>query len=258
MHRLVRACLLLSVLVGALSPTGSAWAASGTLSEGLWTRQLEGRIGPYPIGMQLQIRDSVRLEGGHYFYAKHLTNIPLDGRIDGDQVTLKGADGGVFKLHFVNGMGNPGEPLNAYNSTGLAGVWTHGGRTLPVELSFDWGRKGAPTRLYDAVTDASDAEFEAMVRKFLDAVRRGDRAGAAALVSYPLNVNDEHGGKVRTRSIRNKAALLAQWDRIFTPAVLKALDRAVPHEMFVRDGMATVGLGVVYFDAKGARTINVE
>lgn len=242
---------------GALLATALVLAAAGTLSDGLWTRQLQGRVGPYPIGMQLRVRDSVRLEGAHYFYVKHLTDIPLDGRIDGEQVTLKGADGGVFKLRFVNATRNPGEPLNAYNSTGLAGVWMHGARTLPVELSFDWGRKGAPARLYDSVTDASDAEFEAVVRKFLEAVRRGDRAAAAALVSYPLTVNDGPIGQVRHRSIRNKAALLAQWDRIFTPAVLKELSGAVPHEMFVRDGMAMVSPGVIYFDAKGAQTINV-
>lgn len=245
-------------LGGVLAAAVALAAAAPPPRDGLQTRQLDGSIGPYRIGMQLRVRDYVQLEGGHYFYVKHLTNIPLEGRIEGDQLILKGQDGGVFKLHLVNPTRNPGEPLNFYNSTGLAGVWTHGGRTLPVELRFDWMRKGAPTRLYEFITDASDAEFEAMVRKFLEAVRRGDRAGAAALVSYPLNINDARSaGRVRHRSIRNKAALLAQWDSIFTPSVLKELDRAVPHEMFTRDGMAVVGPGVVYFDAKGAQTINV-
>jgi len=243
--------------VGAALATAIVLGGAALPAEGLNTRQLEGRIGPYRIGMQLRIRDYVHLEGGHYFYVKHLVNIPLEGRIDGDQVILKGQDGGVFKLHLVSESGKPGEPLNFYNSTGLAGVWTHGVQTLPVEIGFGWNRPGAPTRLYDFITDASDAEFEAMVRRFIEAVLRGDRAGAAALVSYPLNVNDGPYGRVRHRLVRNKAALLAQWDSIFTPGVMKELGRAVPHEMFTRDGMASVGLGVVYFDAKGAQTINV-
>lgn len=243
--------------LGAALATAIVLGGAAPPAEGLKTEQFEGRIGPYRIGMQLRIRDYVHLEGGHYFYVKHLTNIPLEGRIDGDQVVLKGQDGGVFKLHLVSASGKPEKPLNFYNSTGLAGVWTRGAQTLPVELGSGWTRPGAPTRLYGFITDASDAEFEAMVGRFLEAVRRGDRAAAAALVSYPLNVNDGVNERPRHRLVRNKAALLAQWDSIFTPGVMKELARAVPHEMFTRDGMASVGLGVVYFDAKGAQTINV-
>lgn len=108
-----------------------------------------------------------------------------------------------------------------------------------------------PARWYADVTNDSDAAFEARARRFVEAVIRGDRAGAAGAVSYPLRVNARH-----TRSIRNRAALLAAWNSIFTSAVLANLRDAMPHEMFVRNGQAMVANGTVWFDGKGASVVN--
>ena len=109
----------------------------------------------------------------------------------------------------------------------------------------------SPTRWYADVTTEPDAAFENRVRAFLRAVIAGDREAAANAVSYPLQVNG-----TRPTVIRNKAELLASWDRIFTPTLVSQLRAAIPHEMFVHEGNAMLGDGIVWFDARGASTIN--
>lgn len=220
--------------------------------KGLSTFGMSGKIGAYPVGMQLTVRDHRDFVSGHYFYVKTLADIPLSGRVEGDTLTLREPSGGAFRLHLVTNASARGETLTFYNSTGLAGTWTQGAKTLPVEIGFSTSYDGPPrARHYEEITDEPDAVVEARAGQFLKAAVRGDRAAAAQAVSYPLRVNG-----ARPRTIRNKAELLARWDSIFTPSLVAALREAVPHEMFVRQGMAMVGDGVVWFDAKGAKVIN--
>jgi len=238
----------------------AAAAEEDSRSEELVFRELSGKVGPYPIGMQFKVLDNTPLADAHYFYVRQLVDIPLKVRLDGETMTLQGADGSMFRLHFVTSHPTHGAPLTVQNAEGFAGVWTKGGTSLPVALQFEWSwtarqATGSQARLYDSVTDLSDAEYEAKVRKFLQAAIKGDRDTAAAFVSYPLYVN---GPGTRRRVIRNKAALLAQWKRIFTPSLLRILKDVSPHEMFTRSGQVSVGLGDVWFDDKGAVAINLR
>jgi hypothetical protein len=236
----------------ALSLVAVSSASAEDPPKGLSTFGVSGKIGTYPVGMQLTVRDHRQFVSGHYFYAKTLTDIPLTGGVDGETLTLKEPGGGTFSLHLVSNDSARGQTLNFYNSTGLAGTWTQNARTLPVTLGFSTAYDGGPReRHYGEITDQSDAAFEARAGKFLKAAARGDRAAAADAVSYPLRVNG-----ARARILHNKAELLAQWDSIFSPPLVAALREAVPHEMFVRQGMAMVGGGVVWFDDKGAKVIN--
>jgi hypothetical protein len=236
----------------ALTLAISSTAGAEDPPKGLSTFGASGKIGTYPIGMQLTVRDHRDFVSGHYFYVKALTDIPLTGTMDGDILTLKEPGGGAFRLHLVSNASARGQALTFYNSTGLAGTWTQGARTLPVEIGFSTSYDGPPrARHYGEITDEPDAVVEARADKFLKAAVRGDRAAAAEAVSYPLRVNGD-----RPKTIRNKAELLAQWSGVFTPALVAKLREAVPHEMFVRQGMAMVGDGVVWFDAKGAKVIN--
>ena len=222
--------------------------------KGLSTFGMSGKIGAYPVGMQLTVRDHRDFASGHYFYVKTLADIPLTGRMDGDTLTLQEPGGGAFRLHLVSNASARGQVLTFYNSTGLAGTWTQGARTLPVEIGFSTSYDGPPrARHYGEMTDEPDAVVEARAGQFLKAAVRSDRAAAANAVSYPLRVNGD-----RPKTIRSKAELLAQWNSIFTPSLVAALREAVPHEMFVRNGMAMVGDGVVWFDAKGAKVINAR
>lgn len=242
------------VMMAALSLTFAALSTAfgAEAPKGLATVRMEGKIGPYPVGVNLLVRDYVQFAEGHYFYANKLLDIRLDGRVEGENVTLEEPGGGAFHLHFVSNDSAKGQSLNFYNSTGLQGVWTKGDKTLPVTLGFSTVYDGpARTRWYADVTNESDAVFEARVRKFLRAVIADDKGAAAGLVSYPLRVNGP-----RSLVIRSKADLAARWEQIFTPALKARLRDAIPHEMFVHNGDAMVGDGVVWFDAKGASAIN--
>jgi hypothetical protein len=247
--------LLLMISVLALNGAANAFASATPAVDppkGLSTYEMEGKIGPYVVGMNVLVRDHTQFVSGHYFYGSKLSDIPLKGHIEGDAVTLQEPGGGVFHLHLVTNEASKSRPLNFYISTGLEGSWSQGGKTLPVRLGFTTGYDGpSPTRWYSDVTHESDSAFESRVRSFLKAVNSGDKASAANLVSYPLRVNAR-----KPLEIRTKAHLLANWDRIFTPALKLQLQQGIAHEMFVRNGLAMVANGAVWFDAKGAAVIN--
>jgi hypothetical protein len=216
--------------------------------------QYSGTLGQSRIGLTVQVENG-RATGGHYFYQKYLKDIPLTAKQDNGTLQLKEA-GGEFRLHFKGDGSEARAPLTFENSIGLDGTWTSsdGARSLPVSLT---GQTVLPTsedgRRYSDVTAESDARFEKRVQAFYRAVLAGNRSEAAQFVSYPLRVNGKH-----PRTIRSRAQLLAAWDSIFTPAFLARLRNDLPHDMFVHQGMAMLGDGDVWFDAKGAAALNVS
>ncbi len=245
-----RIAAAIAVVLAAFALAGPV-AAQTAPPKGVTSMELIGTIGPYRVGANLTNQDYVQFVAGHYFYATKLADIPLTGRMDGESLTLSEPGGGVFRLHLVSNGSAAGQPLNFYNSTALEGTWTSGKTVLPVKLGLSYG---APPQgpYYADVTTEPDAAFEARARRFLQGAITGDRAEAAAAVSYPLRVN----GK-RATTICTKAALLAHWSAIFTPAFIALLKTDIPHEMFVHENEAMVGNGEVWFDAKGASVLNL-
>jgi hypothetical protein len=240
-------------MVAALGMAGALMAAAAAFAQPSSgeTYELVGTVGPYPVGAAITV-DGGRITQAHYFYVSHLRDIVLVGGIEGRTVRLMEDEGGLFTLTLQGNGGQGGDGGSFATSTSLTGAWTQGAQTLPVKLSMDWVFDGAPNgHRYADVTQASDAAFEAMVRRFLSAALAGDKATAASAVSYPLAVNGAPNLTVKTR-----AALIADWAKIFTPAMLAQLRTAVPHEMFVHEGQAMVAGGLVWFDAKGASAIN--
>ena len=245
MRRAVRAAVFATMLCLA-SP---AMAAPGDLQ----TYELTGTVGTHPIGMSLTIKGGAQIDVAHYFYDSQLKDIVLVGSESGPLLTLMEPGGGLFKLKLQGNGGVGGDGSSLATSVAAAGTWTQGTEMLPVKLSMDSAYAGAPSgHLYADVTSASDAAFEARVKGFLDAVLAGKKAAAAALVAYPLTVN----GGAHPMSVQSAAQLAANWDRIFTPALLAQLRTAVPHEMFVHESQAMVAGGAAWFGAKGATTLN--
>jgi hypothetical protein len=235
-------CLLLAAGVAAKQSAGQ--------SEQM---QYSGTLGQSRIGVTLEV-DNGRAIRGHYFYQKYLKDIPVTAAQESGTRLLKVA-GGVLKLHF-KGNGSEGHaPLTFENSVGLDGTWTSadGARSLPVRLRGQMVlAKSKDGRRYSDVTSESDAAFEKRVQAFYRAVLAGNRTEATRYVSYPLRVNGKH-----PRTIKNAAQLLAAWDFIFTPTFMAKLRNDLPHDMFVHQGMAMLGDGDVWFDAKGAAVVNV-
>ena len=246
MGRMLMWAAMSAAVIGLAGPVA---AQPGTLE----TYQFTGTVGTHPIGMSLTIKGGTQVYVAHYFYDSQLKDIVLVGSESGPVLTLMEPEGGLFKLKLQGNGGADGDGSSLSTSVGAAGTWTEGAQTLPVTLTMDTAYDGAPSaHRYADVTSASDAAFEAMVKTFLADVLAGNRAGAAARVSYPLAVN----GGAHPMSVKSAAQLTANWDKIFTPALLAQLRTAVPHEMFVRNGQAMVGGGVAWFDAKGVMAIN--
>jgi hypothetical protein len=214
----------------------------------------KGIIGQSRIGLTLVVNAANVITGGHYFYADELKDIPLKAGTQGTGVMLYGPDGGQMALRFKGSDGSTGQPVTLENSTGMEGRWMKGDSSYPINLQMEGISEGpADARWYEDVTSESDAAFENRVRCFTGAALAGDRATAARYVDFPLRVNRD--GKSRT--IASAAELSARWSRIFTPACLDAIRDAMPHDMFVRNGQAMLGDGVVWFGPKGATAINV-
>jgi hypothetical protein len=237
------ACLLLAAGLAAKQPAGR-----GELV------QYSGTLGQKRIGLTLEVENG-RAIRGQYFYQKYLKDIPLTVKHESGMLLLS-ETGGDFKLHF-KGNGSEGhQALTFDNSIGLDGTWTSsdGTRSLPVTLSGQTILpKSKDGRRYSDVTSESDAAFEKRVQAFYRAVLAGNRSEAARYVSYPLRVNGKH-----PQSIQNAAQLITAWDSIFTPSFLARLRNDLPHDLFVHEGMAMLGDGDVWFDAKGAAALNVE
>ncbi len=213
----------------------------------------EGTLGAARIGLTL-IAKGTSITGGHYFYAKYLTDIPLTGSIQPGTLTLKGSDGGAFALKFVGNGSEGGKPLDFNNSVGLEGTWSKDGKSLPVKL--DMGGQSPVSksgRWYEQITDESDAAFEARAQGFYKAVLAGDRSVAAKYVDFPLRINQN----CKSHMVRTAAELSAQWEKIFTPAYLDMLKKDMPHDMSVVKGQAMLGAGDVWFTSKGASALNL-
>lgn len=233
-----------------ISVAGSACAEAPP--KGVETLELAGKIGSHEIGMNLTVRDHVSIDDGHYFYAGPLKDIPLKAMVHGESVVLTEPGGGEFELHFTSNGSAKGQALNFYNSTGLEGSWHRGATVLPVKLGFDWlfpEVKRNPWYAY--ATNESDAVFEAKAQRFVRGALAGDRTMVAEAVAYPLRVES----RGRAMKIRNAHELEAHWEQIFTPKFLAQLKDALPHEMFVHDGMAMILNGQVWFATGGAAIV---
>jgi len=203
------------------------------------------------------VHDGNRIEGGHYFYQKFLKDIPITGSVERSLILLTEPGAGIFHLHFV-GNGSEGDrPLDFQNSVGMDGTWASadGTRTYTVSLRGTTGHEpGWDGHRYGSVTKENDVAFERRVQSLLSAVLRGDKTNAVRFISYPLLVNFPD----RTnKKFRNAAAVLVAWNALFTPAMMAKLQRALPHDMFVHNGMAMIGNGEAWFDDEGLAVLNV-
>ncbi len=215
-----------------------------------------GTVGEAKVGMTLVLHGKAIGEG-HYFYYRYLKDIALTGQQSGSNLTLQEANG-TFNLHFVGNGSNGEKPLDFPNSVGLAGTWSGGGKTLPVELTLE-GTSPANANaghLYAMITDETDETFEARAQGFYFAALKGDAKQAARFVHFPLRVN---WGATHHEMIGSANQLAANWHRIFTPRYLAALRDTAPHDMpVIRSQYAMLGAGLAFFTDKGVEVLNAE
>ena len=215
--------------------------------------EMDGTVGQYRVGLNYTVRNNTELAAAHYFYASRLANIALTGSVNGEAVEFKGEDGSVFHLHFVGNGSNGNDLLTFYNSIGLNGTWVFGSRTLPVNLRNEHGTPNPGQRLYADVTSQPDSQFETLVQTARKAILDENSHLTATFVSFPLRVNFDH----RQVTIRSRTQFEADWPQIFPPALVAKIREAIPHEMFVHEGVAMLGDGDLWFDQRGIVAINV-
>lgn len=242
---------LLSLAAPAAASQSGVDAAMDALMTEARRLTLSGTLGGTVIGMSFALRGRDEIVSGHYYRGRNPVDIPLTITRRGDDIIMHDPGGGTFHLR-LHGHDDSAPPFDFWNSIGLRGTYVEGNQQRPVRLGFESIVPGeAGGRWYRDVTERPDADYEAVVRRFLEAAIAGDRRAATGAVSFPLRVNGPC-----PRSVPNRARLLEQWDAIFTPAYVARLRTAIPHEMFVRQGLAMVAHGAVWFDADGAVVLN--
>jgi hypothetical protein len=230
--------------------------AFGQQAKVIENHQYEGTLGKSRIGMTV-IREGNVIKSGHYFYQQFLQDIPIAGSARNSQVTLTEAGGGTFRLHFRSNGSQGDQLLDFENSVGMNGTWTSGdgSRSYTVSLHGTTISEGEDNgHRYQGVTNESDAAFESRVQSILRAVLRGDKSTTLRFTSFPLRVNFPDR---KHKMFRNSEGVISAWNDLFTPALIAKLRTALPHDMFVHEGMAMLGDGEAWFDANGLAVLNI-
>jgi len=95
--------LMIKAAALGLAMTLALWSSAGAQvpPKGLGTWGLRGKVGAYPIGMQLTVRGGRDVVSGHYFYVRTLIDIPLASRMEGGALILQEPERLVRKVDWV-------------------------------------------------------------------------------------------------------------------------------------------------------------
>ena len=252
-------CLLFLFIVIIIGSAGKVIRPQ--LLESLYNYQ--GTIGDIKIRMTL-ILDGVSLDDnfmgkqvtGTYFYVKWLKDIEIRGAVDNDrnfefyEYDKAGNITGRFKGRFpeTDPRGNNKSKLE---NEVLIGTWSRpdGTDSKPFYLDQDsiTPREKGKGRYFDAGVEDDEA-FEKIVRQFRTAVISGNKQVVADFIYYPIVVTI--AGKKRRLS--GQAAVVANYDRIFSHNCVEAVRKSVPHNMFSRyNGVMLGDTGLIWFGADG-------
>jgi hypothetical protein len=91
---------------------------------------------------------------------------------------------------------------------------------------------------------AKDASYATFLKRLQGAVRANDRGAVIKLIGFPLRVNSNG----RSRFYRDARSVRADYDRIFTPGVTRAILGQRADQLFGRDQGLMIGNGQVWFD----------
>ncbi|OWR33135.1 hypothetical protein CDO73_01115 [Saccharibacillus sp. O23] len=117
-----------------------------------------------------------------------------------------------------------------------------------IAASSTTAASSVENRLVKVAGFKSAANVRAYYANLQRAVAKGDKAGVAARVHYPLGV---YGGD-RTMVIKSKAQLMKNYDRIFTKDVKQTLAETKFDDLFVNQDGASVGQGAIWIVPSGS------
>jgi len=197
---------------------------------------------------------------GVYFYASHLKDIPLRGRmLDGNRLVLEEFGSGVtasarFEAEFPEKDSQSKFGDSPLQCEVIRGTWIKPGvATSPVRLEQESGTSGSLKSRYGIIGVRDPEKLHNNSQAFWLAVKNEDRKTVAALIRYPIHIDTGSGRKRYTA----QAELLADYERIFTPRFREEIGKGLPRNMFVRGEGAMLGNGQVWFGSDGrVKTLN--
>jgi hypothetical protein len=104
----------------------------------------------------------------------------------------------------------------------------------------------------DSFCDEQTGRYDAVVafgKALTAAASRRDEKAVAALLQYPFRANatsQDANAPVKTLTLKNRSELLARYSAVFTPAIVDRLARVQPYDVFCRNGMSTIGGGLIW------------
>jgi hypothetical protein len=215
----------------------------------MFLHNYDGAIGDIPIGMTLISDGSDKLGfpgkiTGTYFYVKWLKDIEIRGTVDSErnfvfyEYDKAGNTTGSFKGRFSKSGG--GE---------LIGTWSgpDGTGGKPFNLVLDNVSSGEIGGRYSRAGVEDDAALEKSAQRFRKAVISRDKQIVAGLIDYPISVTI--AGK--RRKLSSRAAVIANYDQIFSHKFVEAIRESAPHNMFVRYDGVSLGPGLIWFGSDG-------
>jgi len=102
-----------------------------------------------------------------------------------------------------------------------------------------------------------------LLQSLQSALSHNDKQSVAGLMLYPLTVNFASAGstKITRIQVKNKAALLNQWDSVFTKALVQQVSKAKASDLFCNYQGAMVANGAIWLQTNakqsGVFAINV-
>jgi hypothetical protein len=94
----------------------------------------------------------------------------------------------------------------------------------------------------------------AFLASLTTAVKAGDKQKISAMVQYPLNVNVDKGHRL----VRSSSEFVKDYDRFFTPVVVKAIEKQVPECLFANWQGVMIGDGEVWFEEQKNGSMRIK
>jgi hypothetical protein len=143
---------------------------------------------------------------------------------------------------------NWGHPLSGEV---LTGDWiSTTGKHFPVRLERKDAEYGILSRYENPRRRLSDQAIERNIRTFYFGALHHDKEKVARDVIYPFKAILANGKEIR---IKNQAQFLQQYDKMFTPNVIKEIGLDAPHDLVwsSSDGGIMMSYGTVWFNRDG-------
>lgn len=242
-----------ALLLLTLLPLSSLAVCTDQIWKPGWSWTYDGAVGPYRVRFEVSLTDGNVT--GYYFYASQLKDIRLTGTItDGKQIRLEelGTDGRPEAE--ISGEFADKDPQGKLKGNLTCDIIigtrqkVDRSNTLSVFLRAIGNLPDPHGHRYQVAGANDDEAINHAAERFRKAVTDGDKETVGSMIRYPITVYVDQ----KKMKIENREQMTASYDAIFTLGYRKAIEDAIPRDMFARyDGIMLGDRGEVWFDENG-------